>query len=295
MIADVSPVAVAMTAVINLAFTVIAGILAARLWLGTARVPATVAAGTSGVAMAWLAVAGGAFMLLLDQAALLSETTIFAAWDSAWMLATQTFSGQATSAVILVGLIGAVLSSSRKAFLAMAAACFVLATAVRATMGHAGEAGPVSLAVLVEWLHLVAMSLWVGCVIISGWVVFPALAATRDSDNAVKLYAARMSTWATAALAVILLSGVFNTDRVLESYTDLFDTSYGNLLLAKIALVIVALGLGGLNRIKGLPALERQPAGAGLRHFIFILKAESFVLAAVVLLAAVLTNVSAHG
>ena len=295
MIVDVSLVAVAMTAVINLAFAALAGMVAARFWLRDANAPSSALPMRHGVAIAWLVLAGGALILLLDQAAQLSETVIFTAWDSALVLATQTFSGQATTGIIGLSLIAAVFSWWRHAFVKLALLGFALATAVRAAMGHAGEAGAFSLPVLIEWLHLAAMSLWVGCVIISGWVVFPALARIHEPGNAVRSYAARLSAWATVALVIIILSGVINTDRVLENYSDLIYTDYGNLLLAKIVLVIVALGLGGLNRIKGLPALGREPLDRGLRQFTFVLKAESFVLAAVVVLAAVLTNVSAHG
>ena len=295
MIVDVSLVAVAMTAVINLAFAALAGMVAASFWLKAGNAPSSTLPMRRGIALAWLALAGAALIMLLDQAAQLSETSIFAAWDSALLLATQTFSGQATTGIIGLGLIAAVLSLKCPAFVTPVLPGFALATAVRAAMGHAGEAGIFSLPVLVEWLHLAAMSLWVGCVIISGWSVFPALDRIHESGNAVRSYAARLSSWATVALAIIILTGVFNTGRVLENYSDLVYTGYGNLLLAKIVLALVALSLGGLNRIKGLPALGSAPLENGLRRFTFVLKAESLVLAAVVVLAAVLTNVSPHG
>lgn len=295
MIAEFSPTAVAATAVINLGLAVIAGRIAARLWLSLSNGAAFSPQKSRSVAITWLAIAAGALVLLFDQAAQLSETTIFAAWDSAVMLASQTFSGQATASIVVLALVASALCWWRPGLLMVMICWFAIVTAIRATMGHAGENGPLSLPVLVEWAHLVAMSLWVGCVIISGWVVLPALSTARGSEAAVRNYTARLSTWATVALAVIILSGVFNTDRVLTSYSDLLYTSYGNLLLAKIVLVLVALGLGGLNRIKGIPALQSDPIDNGRRQFTTILKIESLVLTAVVLVAAVLTNVSAHG
>ena len=301
MITDVSPVAVAMTAVINLAFACIAGIAAAKLWLGLTNQLASAQSLNDGMPLGWLAVAGAALVLLLDQAAQLSETAMLASWETAAVLATQTFSGRASASVIVLALAAAVLTWRRSAVIRLALLCFAVATAMRSAMGHAGDNGALSLAVLVEWSHLAAMSLWVGCVIVSGWVVLPALARSRTPSDAsgaadlVRRYAARLSTWASAALATIALSGVFNTDRVLERYADLFDTDYGKLLLAKITLVVVALCLGGVNRMWGMPALARDPVDSGLRQFIVILKAEAFVLTAVVILAAILTNVSAYG
>lgn len=295
MIADVAPVAVAMTAVINLGFAIIAGIIGARCWLGTARAPGNALSMRAGVLVSWLAVAGAASILLLDQAAQLAETSMFAAWASAAILASSTYSGKATAAVIFLAASAAALTW-RRAFVLPALVLLAAVTAVRSTMGHAGESGPLTLAVLIEWAHLAAMNLWVGCVIVSGWLVLPPLAAVSGDPAAAtaRSYAQQLSAWATAALAIIVLSGILNTDRVLEHYGDLFTTAYGNLLLAKIVLVLVALGLGGFNRVRGMPALKHD-AERGLRSFILILKTESIVLIAVVLLAAVLTNVSAHG
>jgi putative copper resistance protein D len=289
MIADVSALAAAATAVINLALAIIAGVLAARLWLGTAptlRAP---------VLACWVAIAAAALILLLDQAAQLTETGMAAAWDAAYLLATSTFSGQAMAAVGVLAALAAVLTAVSRKFVPVALLAFGAVTAIRATMGHAGEAGIVSLPVFIEWGHLLAMSLWVGCVIVSGWIVLPALSGAGDGP-ALPSYAVRMSNWATVALVVIIASGVFNTDRVLASWSDLIHTGYGKLLLAKIALVLVALGLGGINRLIGIPALRRAPRPAGaVRQFILVLRIESLVLAGVVLLAAVLTNASPHG
>lgn len=290
MIADASPLAVAMTALINLAFAIIAGTLAARLWQRAAggETPTW-----RGMPLAWLAVAAGASVLLLDQASQLAETPLYASWDAVGMLVAQTFSGKAAAAVAGLSL-AAALISWRHLSTAPALACFAVVTAIRSTMGHAGEAGVLSLPVLVEWIHLLAMSLWVGCVIVSGWQVLPLLRNAGRTAHVADGYVQRLSSWATVALVLIALTGVFNTDRVLEHYTDLFDTAYGNLLLAKIILVAIAVALGGYNRLRGMPALTRDP-DRGLRSFILVLKTESFVLAAVVLLAAVLTNVSSHG
>lgn len=290
MIADASPLAVAMTALINLAFAVIAGTVAARLWQ---RVTAGEAPARGGMPLAWLGVAAGASVLLLDQASQLAETPLYASWDAVGMLVGQTFSGKAAAGVAGLSLAAALISWRHRA-IRPALACFAVVTAIRSTMGHAGEAGVLSLPVLMEWTHLLAMSLWVGCVIVSGWRVLPMLRNAGDTARVAGAYIQRLSSWATVALMLIALTGVFNTDRVLEQYSDLFDTAYGNLLLAKIALVAIAVALGGYNRLRGMPALARDP-DRGLRSFVLVLKIESFALAAVVLLAAVLTNVSSHG
>lgn len=292
MIADVSALAAAATAVINLSLATVAGVLAARLWLGAdGGAAAPVRRGP--VVAAWMAMAAAALLMLLDQAAQLTDTSLLAAWEGAYLLATSTFSGQAMAAVGSIAALTAALTAAWRKVIPIALLGFGIVTALRSTMGHAGEAGIMSLPVLVEWTHLLAMSLWVGCVVVSGWIVLPSL---RGAGPALPRYADRMSNWATAALVVIIASGVFNTDRVLDKLSDIVNTEYGNLLLAKILLVLVAMGLGGLNRLIGIPALRRAlRAESAVRQFILILRIESVVLAFVVMLAAVLTNASPHG
>lgn len=292
MIAEVSPLAVFLTIVINLALATIAGVLGARWWLNQHVSTAPLVVMRRLLVASWVLIAAAAAVLVLAQAAQLSEVAIFDAWDSAVLLVAKTYGGQATAATVLVSIVAAALACRQSTVFRVSCLAFVIVTAARASTGHAGQDGPFSLSVLVEWVHLLAMSLWVGCVLVAGWLTLPGL--PNKPAAVARSYADQLSSWATGALVLIILSGIFNTDRMLSSYMDLLYTDYGRLLLAKIAFVAAGLLLGAINRLRGLPALHRQPLDKGLNQFIFILRAESIILIAVIVLAGVLTNVSPH-
>lgn len=292
MIAEVSLVAVLLTVVINLSLASIAGVLSARLWLKLHVSSATSVSMWRILVASWTALAFALALLLLVQAAQLSEVSIFDAGSSAVLLVSKTYGGQAMAIAVVVSTIAAMVTFLRAHVFWISTLALSLVTVARASTGHAGQDGPVSLDVLVEWVHLMAMGLWVGSVLVAGWMTLPRLG--WEPATVARTYVDQLSSWATGALVLIFLSGIFNTDRMLGNFSELLHTDYGRLLLAKIVVVIAALLLGALNRFRGLPAIHREPFKQGLVQFIFVLRAESVLLFAVTVLAGVLTNVSPH-
>jgi putative copper resistance protein D len=72
----------------------------------------------------------------------------------------------------------------------------------------------------------------------------------------------RFSAMGIAAVAAIVVSGVANAGfRVGGSFGRLLDTSYGDVLCAKLALVASMLALAFLNRFVAMPGL--RGAGGG--------------------------------
>lgn len=164
----------------------------------------------------------------------------------------------------------------------------------RASMGHAGEDGYWSVALAAEAVHYSAIAVWTGVVLVSGWF---ALADARIGASgsgmgmgmgmgAQDAYLNRMSHAAMAAVIAIVITGVYSAWRRVGTPEQLLTTSYGSILLAKVALVMVALALGGYNKLAGLPAASRSHHG--LLRVRAVLRVESAVLLGALLAASIL-------
>jgi len=161
--------------------------------------------------------------------------------------------------------------------------------------GHAGEDGVWSLANLMNWLHIVSTSAWGGAVMLYAIVVLPAL---RDaaSPEQTSVVSSRLSTLATGALVLVLLSGLFNSYRQLNDIGDLWSTEYGEVLLIKLVFVAVMMLIGALNRFHLVPQMKewrhkQDIAWAVLPYrFLRLLRFDSVVYIAVLIAAVVLST-----
>lgn len=289
----------AATALVNLALAWIVGLAAARFWLargGTA--PQSLDGRLSqATTIAIAACAAGVSLLLWSDAAVMAGVGWACAGSAFVTVLASTHVGHA-GIVALLALAAAWRAHRLRP--AVGAAMIALFAAARAASGHAGDAGIASVAVGVEWLHLVLIAFWVGAVCVAGWLVLPAWRTGTRPDAALARYLHTLSDWATVALIGIVATGAGNGLRVLSSPDELVATGYGRLLSAKIALVLVAVALGGWNRFRGLPAALADDAAApgrtrGLRRVIAVLRIESVVLALTVLAAAVLSTSAPPG
>lgn len=300
----------ALTALINISLAWVAGILASRFWLMRQ------AAAWQGPAVRRLSMAMPAALAACMVAVFLSLWTESAAmgdvaWLDAWpvfveMLATTHYghAGVATLALLALGMVvhrALDRPGAGMRYVAGILAIVLLAAAARVTTGHAFAQGPFSIAVWVEWLHLLLMALWAGIVFVAGWVVLPHVLASEATASRERAgYLASMSNWAGAALAGILATGAYNAWRVLDSPRDLVALDYGQVLVFKVCLVLIAIALGGFNKFVGLPASLAAPSPSlnvqgGLRRVIAVLRLESIALLLVLVAAAVLTNSAPPG
>jgi putative copper export protein/mono/diheme cytochrome c family protein len=146
----------------------------------------------------------------------------------------------------------------RSAALALAAGV-ALSTAL---LGHAADGGDLTLSVALDWLHIVAASLWIGGLAVLAAIVAPAGAAVGIPC------VARFSRVAAWTLAAVVLTGAWNTWAQVREPAALIASSYGRTLLAKIALVGVLVVLGATSRYALLPRLTGLPArGVAARAF----------------------------
>ncbi len=130
--------------------------------------------------------------------------------------------------------------------------------------GHAAaaeQAGSIkAFAIPIDWLHLLAMSLWVGGLLFIALVLFPITWAMPSTERA---YAwtrlmPRFSGIALACVAVAALSGSYNTDVHLTSWSQFLDTAYGRTLIIKILIFCVMIGISALHAFRIRPALARE-------------------------------------
>lgn len=127
----------------------------------------------------------------------------------------------------------------------------------RSETGHPADAGDFTLAVWIDWLHLLAAGAWVGSLFGMSLAVFPLLLHryTRDAIIGARIFQ-RLSTLCGIALAVLVACGIYNVSRQLGSVAALWTTRYGAILDVKLALVLVMIAIGAHNRYIKLPRLH---------------------------------------
>jgi putative copper export protein len=124
--------------------------------------------------------------------------------------------------------------------------------------GHAADWGDLTVPVLIDWLHLLAISIWIGGVFMLGFVLPAAVARPIKAGTTERLasIAARFSRVAACCAVVYIGTGLYNAWLQVASFSPLSRTSYGWTLLAKLSLLLVALSLAALNRYYFLPRLR---------------------------------------
>ena len=277
---------------LNVAFAWLVGSWLARRWMSSAGASKTDTEhllGSADIFAGALGVLAGCAGLWAS-AAVMGGVSLAEAKDLVWQMLTMTSIGRAgyisLGALALAFAIRAYRSTAAWREWAVLAALSVFAF-VRASMGHAGENGYWTIPFAAEVVHLTAMGAWTGLVFVSAWKSMGATALQNDS-NRMGGYLEAMSVAAMAAVLAIFATGLFNSWHRVGTVDNLLGgTLYTTALLVKVALVAVALLLGGYNKFFGL-ALARNSAH-GLARVKLALTIESIVLLAVLFAAAVLT------
>ena len=125
-----------------------------------------------------------------------------------------------------------------------------LVTLTTTLSGHAADWGDFTLPVLIDWLHLLAVSMWIGGLFTLGFVLHHSFSPSGEETQTAELasIAARFSRMAACCVAVFLPAGLYNAWLQVTSFSPLVSTSYGWTLLAKLSLVGLVLMIAGLNR-----------------------------------------------
>ena len=119
--------------------------------------------------------------------------------------------------------------------------------------GHAAQTAPRGVSVLLDWLHLVSGSLWLGGLI--GLVVlWRSLPVARRVAGLV-VCVPRFSNVAFVSVLVLLGTGIGATVLHLPVLAALWQTSYGKVILIKLAILAATLPLAAINLLRNKPGL----------------------------------------
>lgn len=128
---------------------------------------------------------------------------------------------------------------------------------------HAAAVSGRAWAMLGDYVHLAAAGAWLGGLLLLPWLLLRQRSqAGVEARQALWRQARRYSYLASFSVFVLAVSGLFNSLVELSDLASLFTTTYGRVLLAKLAVLGVALGLALLNN-RLLHGRRQRQAEAG--------------------------------
>ena len=185
---------------------------------------------------------------------------------------------------IVVGALALMASRSRRLELLPLFALLLIPTISAA--GHARTSG--ALAIFLDVFHVAAASTWVGGL---AFTILGLLLAGDDRWPLASRAVPRFSLLAVFSVATLIVAGSLRGYQEVRAFHGLWDTTYGQLLLLKIALVLPLLGLGLYNNRYAVPRLKKQIASVvEQRRFLRAAGTELAIMAVIVGVTAVLVT-----
>lgn len=116
-------------------------------------------------------------------------------------------------------------------------------TLTPALSGHAAGGPYAAVGAVVGVLHFAAVAVWFGGLVLLGTCVLP------RADVGLLQAVPRFSSVAFTAMVVIVVTGMVQSWRQLGSLQALEQTTYGRLLVAKVAVVLLLIAVAGRSRV----------------------------------------------
>jgi len=252
MLASFPTMRICADALADIAYAALAGVLLNRLWLGRTSISDR---------RLKICLCACSTVLILDlplqylplSASMTGDTSWIDAWGGVADIAS-THSGRATimgfcfvPCLLLFSLLPAALKETKSVFIGVALEAGFIAC--RALHGHAASDGDLTLREGIQFLHLSAIATWGGGILVAGLITVPHLVSVAELDDIVQ-FGKRLSRTVTVALAVVILTGIYNSWKGLGgSLSPLFISAWGRMLLLKVLLVLLALGHGVRTRL----------------------------------------------
>jgi copper transport protein len=165
----------------------------------------------------------------------------------------------------------------------------LLCAGLAVTPTFSGHARTVStLAIVADIAHVAAAAVWTGGL---GFLVLALLLSAADRWPLATRAVPRFSNMAVVSVVVLLVAGTISSYLQLRTWSALWETTYGLLILAKILLVVPLLGLGAYNNRYAVPRLKAGIASLlERRRFLQAAGVEIAIMAVIVAVTAVLVN-----
>jgi putative copper export protein/methionine-rich copper-binding protein CopC len=207
--------------------------------------------------------------------------------------------GQVLAAKTLLWLLGAVvltwllqrdrLAVTTNAWRVGAAAIGFGLVATTGMSSHAAETSTPAVSQIADLVHLVGMSTWIGGLVLLLLGVLP-----RRRPDELAAVMPKYSTLALTSVVAIAAAGTVLAWQLIGSVGDLFTTSYGRLLLVKLAVVVLVLGVAQRSKAwvgrKLRYAVVLGADRATVRPLMFSVMAETGLLLGVLAVAVLLVT-----
>ena len=143
----------------------------------------------------------------------------------------------------------------------LAAAFIAIAPALG---GHASAQPPVALLFSLDVAHVLAMSVWIGGLVVA-LLVLPAATRRLQAADRTRLLAAallRFSPVALGCVGVLLVTGTIQAIEHIGAWDAVLQTGFGRAVLVKVVAISLLIVIGVVNRRRVVPGLQRLAAAA---------------------------------
>jgi len=173
---------------------------------------------------------------------------------------------------------------------ALLAAAAVLV--IPGTVGHAGQTSPRGLSIVLDWVHLMTGSVWIGGLI--GLLVLWLSLRGAGRVGGLAVVVPRFSRVALVAVLVLLATGTWATINHMPDISALWKTGYGQAILVKIGILITAMAVAAGNLLRTRPQIAAQgdDAPRAARHLRGLVSVEVLLVGGAIFVAAILSSLA---
>lgn len=174
-----------------------------------------------------------------------------------------------------------------------------LAVLVTSSLISHGAATGQTAAILLDFFHNAAASIWIGGIVLMGFVVVPRLLALSDErarPAAISILIPRFSTVVVAILGLSVITGPLLLFLIEDNLSLTLASTYGRILIIKLALAGVMVGMGAYSQaVVQKKAVAAMSGGQSIQHtgvgkYGRTLKAEAGVGIALLLMVSLMAN-----
>jgi copper transport protein len=198
------------------------------------------------IILGWLAVGITSALMLLLQASIVSGVGLLQSFNAVSQVLTGTRFGQLWLGRGLLWLISGGLLFWRDKTLWTYRLLLILGSGILITQSlfsHASGTADAAPAVIADWLHLVAMAIWIGGLL--QFVVV--IGAMRQILGVLSVMVARFSNMARLSVAMLVITGTYAAWLHIGSLDGFISTQYGRAMTIKLLLFLPLLAIGAVN------------------------------------------------